>query len=260
MLGQAARGKLPICRGTIQRGWLCDGAPPRWPIWGSTNECSFAALHREGGGTIVGIAALLFTAVLVLLPISARAQTWTGPGTDYNTAANWTPNIVPATPANTATFSGTVAPSSVNISATVTPGGFLFAPGAQSYTVTTASGAGLAFFGAGIINNSSNAQNLVASNGTAIQFQGASTAGNATLTANNGSFIQFFNTSSGGTAQVTTNGSGAMVVQLGTGGLSIGSLAGSSGSVLFSSQGGGASTQSLTIGNLNTSTTYGGSI
>ena len=50
------------------------------------------------------------------------------------------------------------------------------------------------------------------------------------------------------------------MVQLASGGLSIGSLAGSSGSVLFSSQGGGASTQSLTIGNLNTSTTYGGSI
>jgi hypothetical protein len=89
MLGQAARGKLPVCRGTIQRVWLCDGAPPRWPIWRSTNECSLAALHREGGGTIVAIAALLFTAVLVLPPISARAQTWTGPGTDYNTAANW---------------------------------------------------------------------------------------------------------------------------------------------------------------------------
>ena len=87
-----------------------------------------------------------------------------------------------------------------------------------------------------------------------------STAGNATLTANNGGFIQFFDTSSGGAARVTTNGSGAMVVQLASGGLSIGSLAGSSGSVLFSSQNGGAFTQSLTIGNLNTSTTYGGII
>ena len=215
---------------------------------------------QGGGRTIMGIAALLFAAVLVWPPTPARAQTWTGPGTDYNTAANWTPNTVPAAPADTATFSGTVAPSGVNVSATVTAGGFFFAPGAQSYTITTTSGLGLAFFGAGITNNSSNAQNLVALNGTAIQFQGASTAGNATLTANDGSFIQFLNTSSGGTAQVTTNGSGAMVVQLASGGLSIGSLAGSSGSVLFSSQGGGASTQSLTIGNLNTSTTYGGSI
>jgi autotransporter-associated beta strand protein len=257
MLGQAAHEKLPVCRGAIQDVWLCGGVPPRWPVWGSTNECNFAALHR---GTIVGTATLLFTAVLVLPPTSARAQTWTGPGTDYNTAANWTPNTIPATLANTGTFSGTVAPSTVNISATVTPGGFLFAPGAQSYTITTTSGAGLAFLGVGITNNSSNAQNLVASNGTAIQFQGNSTAGNATLTANNGGFIQFFDTSSGGAARVTTNGSGAMVVQLASGGLSIGSLAGSSGSVLFSSQNGGAFTQSLTIGNLNTSTTYGGII
>src|SRR5262249_50709444 len=148
-----------------------------------------AALHHEGDETIVAIAALLFTAVLVLQPTYARAQTWTGPGTDYNTAANWTPNTVPATPANTPTFSGTLAPSSVKISATFPPGGFRFAPAAQSYPITPTSGLGLAFFGAGIINNSSNAQNLVASNGTAIQFQSASTAGNATLTANNGSFI-----------------------------------------------------------------------
>ena len=88
--------------GQAAHGWLCDDAPPRWPIWGSTNECSFAALHREGGGTIVGIAALLFTAVLAWPLTPAQAQTWTGPGTDYNTAANWTPNTVPATPVNSA--------------------------------------------------------------------------------------------------------------------------------------------------------------
>ena len=157
MIGQAAQGKLPTCRSAIHCVCLCDGAP-RWPILKSRNVCSYAALDRVGGGTIATIAALLFAAVLVWPPTTARAQTWTGPGTDYNTAANWTPNTVPATPANTATFSGTVAPSTVNVSATVTPDGFFFAPGAQSYTITTTSGLGLAFFGAGITNNSSNAQ------------------------------------------------------------------------------------------------------
>jgi len=75
---------------------------------------ALAAITREGDETIVAIAALLFMAVLVLQPTSARAQTWTGLGTDYNTAANWTPNTVPATAANTATFSGT------NVSGTAT--------------------------------------------------------------------------------------------------------------------------------------------
>ena len=164
------------------------------PYGGQQMGAASLRFAQGGGRTIMGIAALLFAAVLVWPPTPARAQTWTGPGTDYNTAANWTPNTVPAAPADTATFSGTVAPSGVNVSATVTAGGFFFAPGAQSYTITTTSGLGLAFFGAGITNNSSNAQNLVALNGTAIQFQGASTAGNATLTANDGSFIQFLNT------------------------------------------------------------------
>ena len=114
-------------------------------------------LAQGGGRTIMGIAALLFAAVLVWPQTSARAQTWTGPGTDYNTAANWTPNTVPAAPADTATFSGTVAPSGVNVSAYRHGRRVLLCSRARRATLLPRHQAlGLAFFGAGITNDSSN--------------------------------------------------------------------------------------------------------
>src|SRR5262249_31226601 len=61
-------------------------------------------------------------------PAPIQAQTWTGPTSDYNTAANWTPNTVP-TGGLTATFTNNAAPTSVNVSATVTPGGFTYDAG-----------------------------------------------------------------------------------------------------------------------------------
>jgi hypothetical protein len=194
-------------------------------------------------------------------PVVVQAQTWTGTtSSDYNTAANWTlPSTVP-TGGLTATFTNNAAPTSVNVSATVTPDGFTYTAGAPTYTVTAPSGsASIAFVGAGIVNNSDGAQNLVSSGGGTIQFQNSATAGDATLTTNGG-FIQFFDTSSGGTSQIVVNTGGFLVVQKSSGGLSIGSLAGNGGAVAFSSQGGGAATQSLTVGSLNTSATYAGSI
>ncbi len=194
-------------------------------------------------------------------PVLVQAQTWTGTtSSDYNTATNWTsPSTVP-TGGLTATFTNNAAPTSVNVSATVTPGGFTYDAGAPTYTVTAPSiAASIAFVGAGIINNSGNTQNLVSSGGGTIQFEGSATVGNATLTANNGSFIQFFNTSSGGISQIVLNTGGTLAVQKSSGDLSIGSLSGN-GQVLFSNESGGAATQSLTVGSLNTSTTFAGSI
>ena len=102
-----------------------------------------------GGTAIVGIAA-----ASMALPGAAQAQTWTGPTTDYNTATNWTPNTIP-TGGATAIFTNDAAPTSVNISTTVTPGGFTYNAGAPTYTLTAPSiAASIAFTGAGIVNNS----------------------------------------------------------------------------------------------------------
>jgi autotransporter-associated beta strand protein len=243
---------------------------------------------------LTGVAMAMVTSV-------AHAQTWTGAtSSDYNTVANWNPNTVPSA-GTTAIFTNNAAPTSVNISAPVLPDGFTYNPGAPTYTVTV-SGATLTFFGAGIVNNSGNAQNLIASGagniqfansasagnatisantagvaaffdtasaGTAqitvsdsssgIQFLVSSSAANATLTATNGASIQFFDTSSGGSSRVVLNSGGILDVITSSGALSIGSLSGNAGRVIFDN-GGGAATQSLTVGSLNTSTTFAGAL
>jgi autotransporter-associated beta strand protein len=203
--------------------------------------------------------ALLLPAIGLLAPTPLHAQTWTGPGTDYNTATNWSTTTAPTGAGQTATFTDT-GPTSVNVSARVDLGGFTFNAGAQAYTIGT-SGAQVQLSGTGITNSSSNVQNFNTSAG-AFQFSGNATAGTSTIyTASNSGEIEFFNTSSGGNAQINLNGATTVLeVTLSSGGLSIGSLAGTGGYVVFADQEGGATLQSLTVGSLNTSTTFAGTI
>jgi autotransporter-associated beta strand protein len=67
---------------------------------------------------------------------SAPAQTWIGPGTDWNTAANWFPATVPNTSSATAVFSGTGL-GSVNISASVLTQELFFNNATGNYTLTS---------------------------------------------------------------------------------------------------------------------------
>ncbi|WP_156164604.1 autotransporter domain-containing protein [Bradyrhizobium sp. LTSP885] len=93
--------------------------------------------------------------------------------------------------------------------------------------------------------------------GSTAQFQNNSTLGAATFTVNSGTFLQMINSSTGGTARIINNGT--LVMQKSDGVLSVGSLEGS-GDVVFSTQNGGAATQTLTVGTLNTSTSFSGQI
>jgi hypothetical protein len=155
---------------------------------------------------------LLLPAIGLLAPTPLHAQTWTGSGTDYNTVTNWSTSTVPTGAGQTATFTDT-GPTSVNVSASIVPDGFTFNAGAQAYTIGT-SGAGVTFFGAGVTNNSSNAQNFNASAG-AFQFVDSSTAGTSTVyTASNTGEIEFFDTSSGGSAQINLSGGALLGVAL----------------------------------------------
>ena len=132
----------------------------------------------------------------------ARAQsTWAGPGADWNTNTNWSPQTVPST---TAIFAG-APPTTVTYSAASTSIGTIqFNAGAPAYTFELGSANALTITGAGIINNSANAPTFTGTgtfSGT-ITFQNASTAANASFALSQG-LLSFENTSTAGTATIT---------------------------------------------------------
>ncbi|POR53195.1 outer membrane autotransporter protein [Bosea psychrotolerans] len=222
---------------------------------------------------------------------SAHAQdaTWQlNPGSgNFNAGANWTPATVPI---GTAFFDAT-SQSAITIGADATLGGFTFNASAPAYTITIDPAASVTFTGAGIVNNSGQAQTLVnrsfltftnnsaagnatiINNGT-VQVLGSSTADNATITNNsnlqfsdsstagsaritNNNSLQFFNSSTAGTAAIVTN-IGAMTDFSGSTGplgdnrLSAGSIAGTGSYNLGANE--------LTVGGDGTSTTVSGTI
>ncbi|MBN9348414.1 MAG: autotransporter-associated beta strand repeat-containing protein [Devosia sp.] len=183
---------------------------------------------------------------------------WTGTDGVYNVAANWSPANVPDDGAEIAQFTNNGAATTVTISGVnALLGGITFDANAPTYSISlAAAGTAISFFGAGITNNSSVAQNLSTGTGNTIQFASSSSAGNATITITSGTFVQFFNTSSGGSARLIVDG-GYLVLQTSSGAVSIGSLEGS-GLVFGSTDSGGAGNQILTVGNLNTDTTFSG--
>ncbi|WNJ89729.1 autotransporter domain-containing protein [Bosea sp. 685] len=133
---------------------------------------------------------------------SARAQdaTWQlNPGSgEFIAGANWTPATVPT---GTAFFDAT-SQSLITVNATRTLGGFTFNASAPAYTITINFPGGIIFAGAGIVNNSGQAQTLV--NQYLVAFTGNSAAGNATIT--NDGFLQFNDSSTAGDATITNNG------------------------------------------------------
>src|SRR5690242_755746 len=106
----------------------------------------------------------LFPAVLWsfgLATISfAGSATWNLNPTsgDWNTAANWTPAVVPD---EVATF-GVSDITEISVSGASTPiAEIVFAPGASVYTIKPVEGASLMISGAGITNLSGIAQNFI---------------------------------------------------------------------------------------------------
>jgi autotransporter-associated beta strand protein len=79
---------------------------------------------------------------LVLLAgyTSARAQTYVGPGLDWNTAANWGPATVPNSSSAAVSFAGAVAAGPVNISSSVQAQSITFSNTVGGYTITSGAG------------------------------------------------------------------------------------------------------------------------
>jgi len=180
-------------------------------------------------------------------------ETWlANPGSsDFTTASNWDPASVPtgiaifgSSSITTLTFSG-----SRNVDA------FQFDPGAPAYTFNLTSGFGIRFNGDGIVNNSSNAP-IFNVDTSLLQFDNASSAGNAVINLVTGT-VSFFGNSTAGAAQLnaaagtnfdftTTTG------PANNGVISAGSIAGAGNFDLGANQ--------LVVGSNNLSTTVSGVI
>ena len=147
-------------------------------------------------------AALLASSALIAAapPAAAADVMWlANPGSsDFNTAANWTPAIVPST-GDTAFF-GASSITNLSFSANVTTLGWTFNAGAPNYTTThdriiTFTGTGIEVNGGGI---------SIVTNGGDVQFVNNTTAGSATLVTNFGSLL-FDDNATAGTASITSS-------------------------------------------------------
>src|SRR5437667_2975263 len=151
----------------------------------------------------------LVAAALLLLaaqrPSLAGSATWDQNPTsgDWNTAANWTPQTVPDTPSDIATFA-TSNQTQIGISAITGVGGINFNPGADAFTIISQPGGPFTLSGSGIVNNSGKLQTFVCESGDgsgSFFFENSATAGAMTsfAGADESNFL-FFGTSSAGSA------------------------------------------------------------
>jgi outer membrane autotransporter protein len=225
--------------------------------------------------TLPRAALLAGVSLIALAPSAAHALdgTWTGPGAEWTDGTNW--SSTPDAPDDTATFTNNAAPTSVTISNDASINTIQFDAAAPAFNFTT-SGTGITFNinGDGIVNNSafapsftnndnlnfngaSSAGNAVIVNNSVVSFNDNSTAANAIITTNDGAVTQFNGNSTGGNAQFITN-SGGTVDFSGTSGpdgegnISAGSIAGAGNYYLGSNL--------LTVGGNNLSTTVSGVI
>src|SRR6201993_4734896 len=227
--------------------------------------------------TLPRAALLAGVSLLALAPNAARAVdgTWTGPGAEWTDGTNW--SSTPDVPDDTATFGNNAAPTSVAISNDASINTIQFTAAAPAFNFTT-SGTRITFDvnGAGIVNNSAfaptfiNNDNLnfnnassagnaviVNNNGAVLSFNNNSTAANAIITTNDGALTQFNDNSTGGNAQFITNSGGVVDFSNtsgpnGDGNISAGSIAGAGNYYLGSNL--------LTVGGNNLSTPGSGGL
>jgi autotransporter-associated beta strand protein len=205
---------------------------------------------------------------------------------DWHTPSNWTPSVVPVGAGDTARFR-TSTITNVSLSRNIAIGSTIFLSGASAYLINILPYV-WEFIGTGVTNSSSVVQNFVVGAGArlhfkntasagnlttytigganlpgnlggSIEFHNSSKAGRATVIANGGSngggpgTIEFRDTSTGGTASVVLNGGNLAISFRTAPGVTIGSLEGDTGAVLLGDN-------KLTVGGLNTSTSFSGNI
>ena len=145
------------------------------------------------------LATMALVVVTAFAPGAATAQeTWLPSPTsgDFNTAANWSPASVP----NGTAFFGTSNTTALTFSTPTTLDGWTFNTGASAYTF--ANNQTLSFNGEGIVINGGSASIINTDN---LNFNFASTAGNATITNAISGSIDFTGNSTAGHATITNN-------------------------------------------------------
>jgi autotransporter-associated beta strand protein len=215
----------------------------------------------------------------------AGTATWkmTPQDGNWNNVANWAPPTIPNGPNDTARF-GFSNSTNVTISSDIEVASIVFMPGASAYTFLddTSLGGSIIISGPGVTNSSGVLQNWDLNNDGSIDFENNSTAGTlttytaeggsvaagpgsilfentsaagaATLTANGGvvpGTIQFLGSSIGGLAQIVCNGGTLDISSHSAPGVTVGSIEGTSGSVLLGGN-------KLTVGGRNSSTSFTG--
>ena len=150
---------------------------------------------------ILFLIAILITSALS--PVHAGSATWTTDPTsgDWNTAANWTPQTVPNSETDVATFGASNVTNLSITNASVSLDSAVFDSGAPPYTLSVQI-YNLLFYGAGIVNNSGSVQSIlgptVEDNDPAFFFFNSANAGNMTSFISDGGLFVFNDSSSAG--------------------------------------------------------------
>jgi autotransporter-associated beta strand protein len=162
------------------------------------------ASYARGRASRWASTAVALAASLLAYPTTARAQsTWTGPGSDWNTATDWSTSSVPT---GTAIFTGANPTSVIFLHpGTTTIGVIQFNAGAPNYGFTLVerdTAQQLTVNGTGIVNSAVGAPTFTLDVGGTLDFQNSATAANANITMHEGTLL-FQNFSTAGSAIVT---------------------------------------------------------
>jgi autotransporter-associated beta strand protein len=194
----------------------------------------------------------LVRAALAAGPAMAQSV-WSGPGTDWNTGANWGPAGVPG-PSDTAQFQANGAPAGLSTSASTQVGAIGFVADAPAYTLTL--GNDFTLNGAGVTNGSGVNQ-TIATGGNVTIFQGGASGSLVTYDLTAGGTVQFGNGSAGGDAAYLLGASGRIALNGSAGRVTLGLLTGDAGSEVVNLNPGAAT---IAIGSLNADTIFAGAI
>ncbi|MBU8546821.1 MULTISPECIES: autotransporter-associated beta strand repeat-containing protein [Roseomonadaceae] len=185
-----------------------------------------------------------FAALCGLAAPAAAQPVWIGPGTDFNTATNWSTGTLPGVGGFIFQNTG---PTSLSTSTSSNFRGILYDVGAPTYTITAT---GVTTLEGNVVNNSGVEQVIIIPNGQAMSVQGTSATGtNVTYQIDGGMVLR--NSSVGGESNFIVNGQ--MVIQGAARTITMGALSGGANVSLDTT-----SDVRLVIGGLNTVETYSG--
>src|SRR5215831_3686099 len=225
-------------------------------VTGTRQLCRSGGLSsaRARGGTLPRVALLAgvsFAALATLAPVAHAVDgIWTGGGApvpnEWIQDNNWNLATVPD---NAATFTNNGAPTSVTVSDDASINTIQFTAGAPAFNFIT-SGTGITFDinGAGIGNNSAFAPSFT--NNDNLNFNNASSAGNAVIINNNGGVVSFNNNSTAANATITTNSGGLTLFNDNSNGGNAQFIANVGGIVDFSNTAGPANDGNISAGSI----------